>query len=88
VCVWTYVQVQQLPADMGNRKDLEYPLWLEGTWQVKADKGIVLRFRNGSVCVYVYASWATQHKHVHVCTRTFTYTNEHTHVHACMHKHK
>lgn len=26
--------VQQLPADMGNQKDIEYPFWLEGTWQV------------------------------------------------------
>ena len=27
-------KVQQLPADMGNRVDLEYPAWLEGTWTV------------------------------------------------------
>ena len=27
-------KVQQLAADMGNQKDIEYPAWLEGTWQV------------------------------------------------------
>jgi len=27
-------KVQQLPADNGNQKDIEYPAWLEGTWQV------------------------------------------------------
>ena len=26
--------VQQMPADMGNQQDIEYPFWLEGTWQV------------------------------------------------------
>ena len=30
----THTQVKQEAADMGNQKDIEYPPWLEGTWQV------------------------------------------------------
>jgi hypothetical protein len=29
-----HTQVKQEAADMGNQKDIEYPPWLEGTWQV------------------------------------------------------
>jgi hypothetical protein len=33
----THTQVKQEAADMGNQKDIEYPPWLEGTWQVSFD---------------------------------------------------